>query len=202
MPILTRYSEADWDVRRRSDAFDVAKMHKARRRAEKGLGNCISRIVPITPHAPDHWDADFYLTAEIITLSWISDDAPAYSPHDIWHVEDSSAQGIIDAWLNAPALLAKEMRRAAKEARSVKWRSAKNERKRVLDQIHRLMPITKSVFGKGAGEEIRRIALVKPQQQVKLAKGDPAALARMDLTDRFWDEAYQRGLPRPQYVKI
>ena len=49
MPILTRYSEADWDVRRRSDAFDVAKMHKARRRAEKGLGNCISRIVPITP---------------------------------------------------------------------------------------------------------------------------------------------------------
>lgn len=200
--VLTRHSDSGWEVEDRPDPFDVPRILKAKGLASKGAMHSISRIVPITTHAPEDSQADFLLAAEIITLRWGAGDTPAYSPHSIWHVGDGGPRATIEAFFDAPRLLADEARQAAKAAGNRKWRDARSERKRVILQVRSQMPVTKSVFGVGAGEELRRIALVKPQQRVKFAKRDPNAVSREDMIDGFWDEAFRLGLPRPQRVKI
>jgi hypothetical protein len=151
---------------------------------------------------PGAVQAAFFLTAEIITLSWSTAERVSHHSHSIWHIENSTPEEAIEAFINAPRILADEAREAAKTADSTKWRKAKRERRRVIEQVRSLIPITKSVFGVGEGEELRRVALVKPQQRVKLVKCDPSALSRDDVIDGYWDEAVRLGLPRPQRVKI
>lgn len=202
IPAITRHTETGWHVEERSVPFKIPLIHKAKGRATKYLPDSISRIVPITIHAPADREAAFFLTAEIITLSWSTADTVNRHSHSIWHVGDGTADGTVEAFFTAPRLLSEEVRQAAKAAGSKKWRAARDERIRVIEQVRTQIPITKTVFGVGAGEELRRIALVKPQHRVRLAKRDPNSLSREDVIDGYWDEAVRLGLSRPQRVKI
>ncbi|KAA9006228.1 MULTISPECIES: hypothetical protein [Sphingobium] len=52
IPVLTHHTETGWRVEETSFPLKIPLIHKAKGRATKGFPNSISRIVPVTIHAP------------------------------------------------------------------------------------------------------------------------------------------------------
>lgn len=199
---LIRYREADWSSMYRYIPIDVPRILKSKRRCVPDTGHSMSRIVTVARHAPDGADYDFYLAPEIVSLVWSTHSVLSDASHPVWEVGDGSVTALIDAFIDAPALLRKEAAREAKLARSKAWRGTKDDRARVLDEVRVQIPIKKSVFGTGQGEELVQRALLKPMQHIKFWRRDPDTLSREDVIDDRWDNAFRHGLDRPQRVKI
>ena len=202
VPALVRYRETHWAVMERQVAVDIREILKARKRAVPETGHSISRIVFAARHMPEGSEVPFYIAPEIVSLVWSADGVMPNASHPTWDVDNGSAASLIDAFCNAPALLAKEAKLAANAANIKLPKGSRSERSRALDQIRMLLPLKKGVFGVGEGDELIQHALVKPLACNKVLKRDPDALSREDVMYLQWDEAFQRGLPRPQRVKI
>jgi hypothetical protein len=200
---LTRHRDTAWGVATRATPFDLKFILKSKKRVADDEGHSISRIVPLAIQTPTDSPASFLLTAEIVTLHIELGYGKSMPLHSVWPVEDGGFEKVISAFIDAPRRIRQETFKLIRAAEgSGEWIEAKPERQRVIKQVHLLMPVKKSVFAYGRGDQLRQAALIKPEQRAKHAKRDPNALSRDDVIDGFWDEAFRLGLPRPQRVKI